>query len=972
MKHTQSFKLIKKQYIKELKTEALFYRHNKNGAEVLSLINDDENKVFGITFRTPPEDSTGIAHILEHSVLCGSRKYPVKEPFVELLKGSLQTFLNAFTYPDKTCYPVASQNLQDFYNLIDVYLDSVFYPRLTPFIFQQEGWHYEIDETNNALIYKGVVFNEMKGAYSSPDSLLSSLSGRSLFPDTTYGLDSGGEPKHIPGLTFEALKAFHQKYYHPSNACIYFYGDDSPEERLNILNKYLKDFDKQDTDSSIRLQPQFKSPLYVEHPFASGETDSKSPKGMVTVSWLLSETTEVVTNLALIFLEYILLGMPASPLRKALIDSRLGEGLAGIGLENELRQMYFSTGLKGIDINNAKRVEELILETLTGLVRDKIDPLTIEAAANTIEFHLREKNTGSFPRGLSQMLLSLTTWLYDADPLSLLAFEEPLEKIKAEIASNPSYFEDLIEKYFLNNPHRTTLILKPNPELGKKQLEEETKRLSDIRSDLKDDDIQQIIKNNNELKKLQETPDTPDALAAIPTLRLSDLDKMNKIIPLARQDHRETQIYYHDLFTNRILYLDVGLNLHTLPQKYIPMIPLFGQALLEMGTEKEDFVRFSQRISRKTGGIRRSYFTSPIKNSDIATTWMFMRCKSMLHQADELFSILKDMLLMVQLDNQERFRQIALEAKTRRERSLIPQGSRIVNLRMRAHFNEADWANELMNGISSLFFLRELTERIDNDWPGVLTELEEMKRILVNQSALIVNATIDEKNWSGCENHLIEFLNALPKSQPGDAPWSPEMQAEFEGMIMPSKVNFVGKGTNLYDLGYTFHGSAYVITRFLRTTWFWERVRMQGGAYGAMCNFDQMSGILSFLSYRDPNLIKTIDIFDETANFLKTARLTDDELTKCIIGVIGDIDSYLLPDAKGYASMLRTLNGNTDNIRQRTRDEVLETNESHFRAFADIITKFKDEGIVKVLGGQDALNDAVSSKKEWLTLLKIM
>ena len=397
MKVLEAFELIEKREIRELKTEARLYRHRKTGAEILSMISDDENKVFGITFRTPPFDSTGVAHILEHSVLCGSRKYPVKEPFVELLKGSLQTFLNAFTYPDKTCYPVASQNLQDFYNLMDVYLDAVFYPRITPAIFQQEGWHFELEKKEAEMVFKGVVFNEMKGAYSSPDNVLSEYSLQSLFPDNAYGLDSGGDPKQIPNLTYEQFYAFHERYYHPSNARIFFYGDDDPEERLHRLEAVLKAFEPVSVDSNVQLQLPFDKPWKRVHPYMAGEADGTNPRGMITVNWLLEETTRVDINFSLRILEYILLGMPASPLRKALIDSGLGEDLTGGGLETELRQMYFSTGLKGIETENAQKIEDLILDTLKSLSLSGIDPHTVAAALNTIEFRLRENNTGSFP-----------------------------------------------------------------------------------------------------------------------------------------------------------------------------------------------------------------------------------------------------------------------------------------------------------------------------------------------------------------------------------------------------------------------------------------------------------------------------------------------------------------------------------------------------------------------------------------------
>ena len=798
---THGFTLVRQQQILELDTEARLYCHVKTGAELLSLSNRDENKVFGITFRTPVSDSTGVAHILEHSVLCGSRKYPVKEPFVELLKGSLQTFLNAFTYPDKTCYPVASQNLQDFYNLIDVYLDAVFYPRLTPHVFEQEGWHYEIDRHDQPLTYKGVVFNEMKGAYSSPDSLLAHYTQQSLFPDNTYGFDSGGDPRKIPNLTFGQFAAFHRKYYHPSNARIYCYGDDDVERRLQKVDAYLKDFERQELDSAVALQPFFTKPRNVIRPYAAGDDASRN-KGMLTVNWLLIETADVEMNLAFTMLEYILLGMPASPLRKALIDSGLGEDIAGVGLESDLRQIYFSTGLKGIDIQNAGRIETLISDTLGTLVRDGIDPRTIEAALNTIEFKLRENNTGHFPRGLLLMLRSLTTWLYGADPLLTVAFEAPLARLKERLAGNSAYFETIIDRFLLKNLHRTTVILQPDPELAAQETAGEQKRLADARAAMTPQELSAVIDNTRALKLKQETPDPPEALATIPRLNLPDIDAHNKLIPIACSDQAGAQIAYHDLQTNGIMYLDLGFDLHLLSPNYIPYVPLFGRALLEMGTDREDFVTLVQRISRKTGGIRTSLFNSVVNRSDQAAARLFLRCKAMLPQVQELLAILKDVLLTARLDNRERFKQMVLEEKAQMEQRLIPAGSQMVEMRLRSCFNEADWAEEQMKGVSYLLFLRGLANAVESDWQGVLAVLEDLRGKLVNAGATIANVTLDEKSWSGCEQHLRAFLDALPHAALPHRAWLPQLSAANEGMTIPAQVNYVGKAANLYQLGY--------------------------------------------------------------------------------------------------------------------------------------------------------------------------
>jgi Zn-dependent M16 (insulinase) family peptidase len=966
------FQLVTERDIPELQTRAEHFRHSKTGAELLSLRNKDENKVFGITFRTPPVDATGVAHILEHSVLCGSRKYPVKEPFVELLKGSLQTFLNAFTYPDRTCYPVASQNLQDFYNLIDVYLDAVFYPRLTPFTLQQEGWRYELEDPDGPLTYKGVVFNEMKGAYSSPDRLLAEYSQQSLFPNHPYGLDSGGDPREIPKLSFDQFKSLHQMYYHPSNARIYFYGDDDPEERLRLANNYLRDFEPLIIDSTIPIQPSFDRPRRLALPFAVGKEQGTKAKGMLTVNWLFTATTDLEVNLALRMLNHLLLGMPASPLRKALIDSGLGEDLAGVGLEDELRQTYFSTGLKGIDIQDADRIEALIRETLTGLVRNGIDPLTVEAAANTIEFRLRENNSGNYPRGLLLMLRSLSTWLYDGDPMEILAFEAPLETVKSRLKADPSLFEGLIDRFFLSNPHRTTLVLQPDPGLQERRENAERERLAGALAAMRAEEVQAVMENSRHLKLRQQTPDPPEALATIPTLRLSDLDRQNKIIPLRVVERLGTKILYHDLPTSGIVYLDLGFNLHTLPQEYLPYVHLFGRGLLEMGTDEEDFVTLTQRISRKTGGITPKTFASTVKGNESGAVWLFLRGKAMQAQTHELFTILKDVLLGVRLDNRERFRQMVLEEKARQEERLVPEGHLIVNLRLRAHFNEADWAAEQMKGVSYLEFLRQLTRQVDENWHSVLAVLEEIRRLLVNRQAMLVNLTLDEAGWAQVEPHLTEFLVALPSSSVSEALWLPQSTPGYEGMTIPVQVNYVGKGGNLYQFGYRLHGSASVISRYLRTAWLWDRIRVQGGAYGAFCLFNKLSGVLTFVSYRDPNFHKTLETFDQTAQFLRTVELSGEELAKSIIGAIGDMDAYLLSDAKGFVSMARYLAGETDEDLQRLRDEILGTTMNDFRSFADSLEGVREQGLVKVLGPSRVIEGAAAEVAGGLHVVRVL
>lgn len=957
---SHGFELLRDETIEEVNTRACIWRHIQTGAELLSLENNDENKVFGIAFRTPPEDSTGIAHIMEHSVLGGSRKYQVKEPFVELVKGSLNTFLNAFTSPDKTTYPVASTNLQDFYNLIDVYLDAVFYPLITPHHLQQEGWHYELDSLDAPLIYKGVVFNEMKGNYSSPDYLLGQHSQTSIFPDTIYREDAGGDPKVIPQLTYAQFKRFHETFYHPSNAYICFYGDDDPEERLRLLDVYLRDFDQLDVDTAVTLQPPFSEPIRQTFPYSvdTQQADGPPPKAMVQLNWMLMEYADTIEVMALSILSHALLSTPASPLRKALLDSGLGEDVTGGGLSTYTRQMTFEAGLKGVELQNTAKIEPLILETLQQLANEGLDQEMIEASLNTLEFALRENNTGRFPRGLALMMNALNTWLHDRDPLLPLRYEGPLTAVKQNLATDKTYLQKLIRQHLLDNPHRSTIVLEPDADLAQREAAAEEARLAEVRTGLDTEQLQAIIDNTAELRRIQEAPDSPQDLAALPMLTLADLDRESKTIPLAVSDLNGSQLLYHDLFTNGIVYLDVGFNLKSLPQELLPFASLFGRALLEMGTETEDFVKLSHRIGRKTGGIAAPTFTAAVKDNDTGTAWLLLRSKATMQQTQDLLEILRDILLTVKLDNQERFRQIVLKAKAGKEAALIPSGHIVVNTRLSAHFNQGDWATEQIGGIDYLFFLRELAVEIENDWPGVLTKLETVRQHLINRNTMLCNVTLDSENWGSFEPRLANFLSTLPAASDNLQNWLPAPLALNEGLTIPAQVNYVGKGANLYQLGYQLNGSVSVIRNLLGTTWLWEKIRVQGGAYGGFATFDSRSGVFNYLSYRDPNLVKSLSNYDGTAEFLRKLELSDDELTKNIIGAIGTIDAYQLPDAKGFTSMQRYLTGLNDADRQQYRTEVLSTTAADLRAFGDVLAQVVDVGEVVVLGSGEAIRQA--------------
>ncbi|MBX3066403.1 MAG: insulinase family protein [Anaerolineae bacterium] len=960
------FELIKEQEIAELNTKAKLYRHVKTGAQFLSLSNDDENKSFGITFWTPPPDATGLPHIMEHSVLDGSRKYPLKEPFVELIKGSLKTFVNASTYPDHTRYPVASTNLRDFYNLIDVYMDAVFYPLIPPHILDQEGWHYELNDKNDPLIYKGVVFNEMKGAYSNPDDRLFDRSLQATFPDTFYANDAGGDPQQMPNLSYEQFRDFHDTYYHPSNSLIYMYGDDDTEERLRYLDSWLKDFEARPVDKKAPNQPRLSEPRRYVYEYGASEEDmaEDARKSMVQLNWLVDDGGDPEKRLGLSILSYILTGSPASPLYNALMNSGLGEDVIGY-LVDVVVPSYYAAGLKGINTADADKVEALILETLAGLAKEGIDPATVEAAMNTTEFNLREMNTGGYPRGLVLMGTALGAWLYGGDPINELAFEKPLASLKARLAKGERYFEDLIRDYLINNTHRVTVLLRPDAELNARNDEQEKDRLAKVRERLSDADLESIVENTKKLKELQVTPDSPEAIATIPSLKLEDLDKQSKTIPIAESDVQGTKVLHHDLFTNGIVYLDLGLNLHTLPQEYLPYISLFSRSLLELGTQSEDYIKLSQRIGQKTGGIRTSSLLTMPRESDQAQAWLFLRAKGTPAQADDMLAILQDVLLTVKLDNKDRFRQLALEEKAGAESGIVPSGHLVAMTRLKASFNEADWASEQMDGTNNLFFTRDLLEKIDKDWDSVLAALEAIRKTLLNRSTMLANVTVDADHWSALQPKLSRFLSAMPTNGASISKWTPTYPTVNEGLTIPAQVNYVAKGANLYKLGYKLHGSQSVITNYLRTVYLWERVRVQGGAYGGFVSFDPLSGGLAYVSYRDPNLTATLDVYDGTGDFLRQAHLSDVELTRSIIGAISNIDAYQLPDAKGYTSMVRHLTGITDEYRQQRREETLGTTAQDFRNFADALDTVKQNGRIAVVGSVDAVNAASEARGGW-------
>lgn len=966
--NSHGFTLVREEELRETGGRVRLWKHDVTGAELLSICNDDENKSFGVSFRTPPRDSTGVAHILEHSVLCGSAKYPVKEPFVELLKSSLQTFLNALTFPDKTCYPVASCNLQDFYNLMDVYLDAVFHPRIDENVLRQEGWHIEADDPDGPWQFKGVVFNEMKGVYSSPDSVLMEECQHAVFPDMLYSLDSGGDPAVIPSLTFEAFREFHASYYHPSNARFFFWGDDPEEARLARIAEVLAPYERREVSSEVPLQPRLASPRLLEVPYAASEGE-EADKAHVAVNWLLCESRETEEMFVLNMLEHIISGLPGSPLRKALMDSGLGEDISGCGLEGDLRQAYFSMGLRSIDPKNAPEVERLMMETLADLAENGVPAPAVEAALNSLEFMLRENNTGSFPRGLAAMFRSLSDWLYDGDAFAPLAWEKPLESIKKRLASGEKVFENAIRRWFLENTHRVTVLLLPDAGLAAARQSAEDARLAALREGMSEEERREVAEIAAALRVAQQTPDSQEALDTVPSLGKQDLPAENAVIPCAVEKADDIDVVTHELDTMGILYAGLAFDLSAVPARLLPLVPLYARALTELGTKRRDYVELGFEISAHTGSLG----AGPVILSRVADAspvcLLSVSGKCTADKVDRMTALMGEILTEPDFDNRERFTQMALEEKARIEQAAVPSGHTLVNTRLSGRLSLAGRISEAMNGVSELFYVRDLIRRLEADWDGVRADLALLHELIIRRNGVKLDMTADSALLGAARSSLEALVSSLPSRE------VPAVGLEFEDLpgaellSIPAQVNYVGLGLSLKATGYRYKGSQAVILRHLRMGYLWDRVRVQGGAYGCFARFGRATGAFTFASYRDPNVENTLRVYRETADYLGNLSLSEADITRAVVGAIGDVDTYMLPGAKGATAFSRWMTGESNEERQRIREEILSTRLSDFHDFAPYLAAALKNAVPCVLGGADA--EAVAGAEGW-TITRVL
>lgn len=946
------FEFIGEKEVKEIKCIGKQFSHKKTGARLLYMETDDDNMVFSISFRTPPKDSTGLPHILEHSVLCGSRKFPAKDPFVELAKGSLNTFLNAMTFSDKTMYPVASRNKKDFYNLMDVYLDAVFYPNIykSPEIFMQEGWHYELDKREEELNYKGVVYNEMKGAFSSPESILFRKIQESLFPDTPYGFESGGDPDIIPELTLEEFLSFHKKYYHPSNSYIYLYGNGDILEQLEFIDgQYLSKFDKIDVDSKIPLQKPFSKmrEMVVKYPFAANE-DTKD-KTFLNLNFTVGSVKDPDIYLGFEILEHLLLETPAAPLKKALIDAGLGKDVLG-KFDNSILQPVFSIVVKNSNEDEKERFQSVVIDTLRDLVNEGIDKEQIEASINIKEFELREADFHGYPKGLLYNIKCMDSWLYDEGPLVHMEFEPTLKRIKEALTTN--YFEGLIDKYLLNNTHSSMIILRPSKGMAEEKSEELCKELNDYKSGLSGEEITNIINQTENLKERQESSDSREVLETIPLLTLNDINPEAQILPLRENNEKEVKVLFHPMFTNGIAYMNLLFDVRVVSEELIPYIGLLGEVLGKSSTKKYNYGSLSNQINIHTGGIEFSVETY-IKNGSDSEYYPKLAVKSralmdkLPKTAELLGEIIKDTLF----DDKKRLLEIIREVKSHIEIMMLNQGHVVASRRVISYFSPAGRFDELTGGISFYKFLSSLEKNYDESVLKIIDNLKKTSGLIFNMSNLLISFTGDDGDYGRFTEILPSILEKMGNYRAQPVDFNFDLKAENEGLLTQGKVQYNAKGFNFIKLGYSYSGGLQVLRTIEGYDYLWNRIRVQGGAYGAFAGFSR-SGNMYFASYRDPNLKQTLDVFNGADKYLRSFDADEREMTKYIIGTISRMDAPLTPSMKGERADSNYISGITAEDIQNERCEVLNTKQEDIKNFAKMVEDTMKENYICVLGNE--------------------
>mgnify|MGYP003606008588 CR=1 FL=1 len=948
------FRLISDQQVKEVNSQVQLFEHEKSGARLLFLGNDDDNKVFSITFRTPPEDSTGVAHIVEHAVLCGSRKFPLKEPFVELIKGSLNTFLNAMTYPDKTMYPVASRNDKDFRNLMDVYLDAVFFPAMLNEreILMQEGWHYEIDKDSGELIYKGVVYNEMKGAFSSPDAILEHQVMAALFPDTTYGFESGGDPDVIPELTYKMFTDFHSKYYHPSNCYIFLYGNLEICDTLKFLDsEYLAHFDRQSVDSEISIQPAFTEIAVKNFSYPISTAETVEDKSLLAMAAVVGQATDTELCLSFRILSHLLLETPAAPLKKAIIEAGIGKEVSGYFIES-LKQPVFSVMVAGSNEKDRDKLAPVIEATLRHLCDNGIDNKLLEASINSIEFKLREANYGGKPKGLAYNIKCMDSWLYDADPSIHLAYESTLQQIKSN--AKQGFFENKIKEYLLDNKHQIIIALVPEPGLGEKRAEELHQELAAYKANLNESELVEIGAQTKKLKERQDTPDSEEALATIPLLDLKDIKRESEVLPFEERVIQDIPVLVHSSFTNKITYLGLYFETRHVPQNDIPWLYLLADVMGKINTANHDYSDLANEINLHTGGMLFDVWAYADKERDDLYYPKFrIRTKALLSHLQETLRLVGEVAGRTVFRDHKRLKEIIRQSKANWDTALFRRGQQVVASRVLSYFSHVAKYNE--TGVLTYYqFLIDLEKKLSHSLEDVAAKLEETVRLVFTRDNLLISLTCEEDGYNDFQKHITLLTEGLGTANSPIVEYDFQSEQRNEGIMTSGKVQYVAKGANFRDLGYHYHGSMKVLETILRYEYLWNRVRVQGGAYGGFAQFER-TGNMVFGSYRDPNLAETVKVYDETATFLSEFDVSQREMTKYIIGTMSQLDTPLTPQMKGERLAMMYIRGISQSDIQQERDEVLSTNQDSIKQLGELVDKAMQANYLCVLGSEQKI-----------------
>ena len=951
------FKLLGKERLDEINSEGMLFEHEKSGARLFFLKNEDDNKVFSISFRTPPDDSRGVPHILEHSVLCGSRKFPVKEPFVELVKGSLNTFLNAMTFPDKTMYPVASVNDKDFVNLMDVYLDAVFYPNIYKYseIMMQEGWHYELDSKDQDLTYKGVVYNEMKGAFSSPESILLRKMMESLYPDTQYGVESGGDPDVIPELTQQQFVEFHNKYYHPSNSYIYLYGNMDIMEKLKFLDEeYLSNFTRKNVDSTILNQAAFSSErqMTIKYPISSSEREED--KTFLSMNYSVGKAVDSELYLAFDILEHLLLETPSSPLKKALIDANIGKDVFGV-FEPSMLQPMLGIVCKNSNESEKDKFKQVVETTLKDMVNKGIDKKLVEASLNIKEFQLREADYRGYPKGLIYGMKSMDSWLYGEKPWIHLNYEKVLDKIKSELDNN--YFEKLIDKYILKNNHKSMVIVKPEKGLEEKKEKALKEKLGNFKKKLSDSELEKIIQDTQKLKKRQESGDSKEDLMKIPLLSISDIDPKAKRLKLEEKEEDKVKVLFYPTFTNGIYYLNLYFDSNTVKEELIPYISLLSAVLGKVSTENCYYEELAKEINIYTGGIGYSAQSfGENGNSHKFYPKFVVRSKVLVDNLPKLISILNDVINHTKFEEKKRLREIIQETKSRIEMAIFERGHVVAANHVSSYFSPISKYEDMLSGLEFYKFISDLEKNFDSKSEEISKKLEEVSNNIFNKNNLTVNITCDEKDYGNFKSASKDLFHELKDNEICKVEYNFDLKPKNEGLMTSSKVQYVAKAYNYIDLGYSYSGSLQVLRSIANYEYLWNQVRVQGGAYGSFASF-QRNGNMFFTSYRDPNLKHTVEVYDNASKFFANFKADSRQMTKYIIGTISDLDFPLSPSMKGERAAENYIRHISYDDLQKEREEILSTKPEDIAGFAELISSVMNKNNVCVLGNEQKIKE---------------